>query len=365
MKLALVHDDFIQWGGAERLVSALHEVFPDAPIFTSFYDETVIRQSPLRNADLRVSFMQKLPLKKKIYRWYAPLFPVAFELFDLTEFDVVVSSSTRFAHGVLTKPGTIHIAYCNTPARMFWESPTYFEKKPISFVSSAILTYLRAWDQVASQRADYWIANSAFVATKIRKVYKKDADIIYPCVDTDKFLKKDFVPKEKEYFLVVSRLLSYKRIDLAIRACEMEGKNLVIIGDGPDRSRLEKLAGPHTRVLGWLTDDEVVGYYQNCLALIFPGVEYFGITPLEALAAGKPVIAARNGGCLESLIEGVTGVFFTPGNMEDLVARIHEFQEDRYQKNELLSRAQKFSVGQFQKQFSSYITRIRRKDLSV
>ena len=409
MKIALVHDDLIQRGGAERLFEAMVETFSDVDIYTSI--ATAEYDLRFTDYDLRTSFMQKLPFKEKLYRHYFPLYPLAFESFDLSEYDLVISSTTRFAHGVITRPETLHICYMNTPPRMFWEPKVYFENFPYPFKSflNPFLSYFRLWDYAAAQRVDYFIANAKTPQARIKKYYGRDSKIIYPFVDLERFQNNSEKLRESEkseysenqivgesgnqtsqtlrnsgslgvsdnptlrptefsefseYFLVVSRLTSWKRIDIAIEACNQLKLPLKIIGEGSDRSRLEKLAGPTVELLGRLTDDEVVRYYKNCRALIFPQKEDFGITPLEAQAAGKPVIAYGAGGALETVIEGKTGEFFHPQTADALVKVLKNFGPEKYQKEDRRQQAEKFSKKRFQGELKNIVEEVYEKHLS-
>lgn len=334
--------------------------------------------------------MQHLPFKEKLYRHYFLLYPLAFESFDLTGYDVVLSSSTRFAHGVITRPETLHICYMNTPPRMFWEPQTYFEQNaPLSFLLSPFLSYLRMWDYSAAQRVDYFIANSKTPQARIKKYYGRESHIIYPFVDLVRFQnnsensvnqrvrnsgssdilkhRSTDAPSRSEfsdYFLVVSRLTAWKRIDVAIEACNQLKLPLKIIGEGPDRQRLEKLAGPTVELLGRLTDEEVVSYYKSCRALIFPQKEDFGITPLEAQAAGKPVIAYKAGGALETVIEGKTGEFFYPQTVEALVKTLSHFDAAQYQSGDCYAQARKFSKERFQRELKNFVEKCYEKHLN-
>ena len=300
MKVALVHDYLNQMGGAERVVLALHEIFPDAPIYTSIYDPQ--RVDPVfQKMDIRTSFMQKLPLVTKHHQPYLPFYPFAMESLDLRGYDLVLSSSSAFAKGVITRPETMHICYCHTPMRWCWNYDEYVEREHLGKIARLALpffiTKLRSWDQTSSMRVDHFIANSPVVAERIQKYYRRDAVVIPPPVVAQRFT---FDPETQveDYFLIVSRLVPYKRIDLAIEACNKLQLPLVIIGSGRDLERLKKLAGPTVRFMGRLSDEDVLYYYAHCRALLFPGEEDFGITPLEAQASGRPVIAYGAGGAL-------------------------------------------------------------------
>ena len=393
MKIALVHDDLIQHGGAERLFEAMVETFPEADIYTSMDRNPSGLDDDESTRRVEKSFMQRLPFKEKLYRHYYPLYPLAFESFDFSEYDVVLSSSTRFAHGVITRPETLHICYMNTPPRMFWEPKTYFENFPYPFKSllNPFLSYLRLWDYTAAQRVDHFIANAKTPQARIKKYYGRDSKVIYPFVDLERFDTRMVSNREysnnsntdrmssnrgnlgiradsrknssvfENYFLIVSRLASWKRIDIAIEACNRLKLPLKIIGEGPDFERLKKLAKPTVELLGRLTDEEVVGYYQNCRALIFPQKEDFGITPLEAQAAGKPVIAYRAGGALETVIKGQTGEFFHPQTASALAAVLKKFDPKRYQKEDCRQQAERFGKSRFQTELKSLVEEVYEK----
>ena len=421
MKIALVHDDLIQHGGAERLFEAMMETFPQADVFVSMVSDQWKAQisnslflrkfkSQNHNSKLKTSFMQKLPLKEKFYRHYFLLYPLAFESFDFTNYDVVLSSSTRFAHGVITRPETLHIAYFNTPPRMFWEPFTYFEEsQSLRLLLTPFISWLRVWDWAAAQRPDILIANSKTPQARIKKYYGRDSHIIYPFVDLERFqvepsgphpqrhataehpsLRKSspslYVPANANrsnprnrspfastnvssgaglrvgYFLVVSRLTAWKKIDIAIEACNQLKLPLKIIGEGPDFERLKRLAGPTVELLGRLTDEEVVSYYKNCRALLFPQKEDFGITPLEAQASGKPVVAFRAGGALETVIEGKTGEFFSPQTAGALAKVLKDFDTSRYQDEDCRRQAEKFSKQRFQRELKEFVENAYEKD---
>ena len=402
MNLALVHDDLIQHGGAERLFVVMAEIWPEASVFTSM----VAGKWKMLNDKWKIStsFMQHLPFKKKLYRAYFPLYPLAFESFDFSGFDVVLSSSTRFAHGIITKPETKHICYMNTPGRMFWEPREYFssfrtgqfssppEEKPPRFsrrlgnragvgllgvALSPLLSWFRQWDYSAAQRVDYFIANSRSVKKKIKKYYGRDSEVIYPFVELERF-NKDVTryplrgntesssthtaspTPHNDYFLIVSRLASWKRIDIAIEACNQLKLPLVIVGAGPDRRRLQKLAGPQVIFLGRLLDEDVIQCYQSCRALIFPQREDFGITPLEAMASGKPVLAYKAGGALETVLPGETGEFFYPQMAEALVRALSNFRPEKYNPAMCRNQAARFSKQQFIESMKHFVAKVSR-----
>ncbi|HLQ11007.1 MAG TPA: glycosyltransferase [Ktedonobacteraceae bacterium] len=357
MKVALVHDYLNQMGGAERVVLAFHELFPDAPLYTSMYDPKRV-DAAFRSMDIRTSFMQKLPLVKKHHQPFLPLYPYAMEHLDLRGYDLVLSSSSAFGKGVITRPGTMHICYCHTPMRWCWNYDEYVEREHLGKMARMVLpffiTNLRVWDQTTSMRVDHFIANSPVVADRIQKYYRREAVVIPPPVEASRFLFEPGTPPE-DYFLIVSRLMPYKRIDLAIEACNRLQLPLVIIGGGRDEQRLKRLAGPTIRFMGRLSDEEVLRYYARCRALILPGEEDFGITPLEAQASGRPVIAFGAGGALASVVDGVTGVFFQAQSVDSLAATLATFDESRFDRQAIRNHALEFDKPRFHRRMLQFI----------
>jgi len=357
MKVALVHDYLNQMGGAERVVMALHEIFPDAPSYTSIYDP--LRVDPaFQKMDIRTTFMQKLPLVTKYHQPYLPFYPFAMESIDLSGYDLVLSSSSAFGKGVITKPGTMHICYCHTPMRWCWNYDEYAAREHLGKVARSILPFiitgLRVWDQTSAQRVDHFIANSPVVAERIQKYYRREAVVIPPPVEAQRF-RFDPTTQPEDYFLVLSRLIPYKRIDLAIEACNRLKLPLVIIGGGRDLERLKALAGPTIRFLGRLPDEEVLHYYAHCRAFLFPGDEDFGITPLEAQASGRPVIAYGAGGALASVIDGVTGVFFKEQTVESLAETLAAFDERVFNPDVIRNHALEFDMPRFRRRILQFI----------
>ena len=357
MRVALVHDYLNQMGGAERVVMAFHEIFPNAPIYTSIYDPE--RVDPVfRTMDIRTTFMQKLPLVTKYHQPYLPFYPFAMESLDLRGYDLVLSSSSAFGKGVITRPETLHICYCHTPMRWCWNYDEYVEREQLGKMARAILpiliTGLRTWDQTSSMRVDYFIANSPVVADRIQKYYRREAVVIPPPVEAERF-PFDPAIRAENYFLIVSRLIPYKRIDLAIEACNRLQLPLVIIGSGRDLDRLKTLAGPTIRFTGRLSDEEVIYYYTHCRALLFPGEEDFGITPLEAQAAGRPVIAYGAGGALASVVDGITGAFFQEQTVDSLARVLASFDEGMYNPHVIRNHALEFDKPRFSRRILQFI----------
>jgi glycosyltransferase involved in cell wall biosynthesis len=357
MKVALVHDYLNQMGGAERVVMAFHEIFPDAPVYTSIYDPQ--RVDPVfQKMDIRTSFMQKLPLVTKHHQPYLPLYPFAMENLDLRGYDLVLSSSSAFGKGVITRPETLHICYCHTPMRWCWNYDEYVEREHLGKVARSVLplliTGLRVWDQTSAMRVDHFIANSPVVAERIRKYYRREAAYIPPPVDASRFpFDPAIVPDD--YFLILSRLVPYKRIDLAIQACNQLQLPLVIIGGGRDLDRLKQMAGPTIRFMGRLSDEEVIHYITHCRAFLFPGEEDFGITPLEAQVCGRPVIAYGAGGALASIIDGITGRFFEEQTVESLTAVLATFDEQIFDPTVIHSHALEFDMPLFRRRILQFV----------
>lgn len=341
-KIALVHDYFIQMGGAEKVAAVMHDSFPTAPIYTTVALPHRLPQE-LKSADIRTSVMQRLPGMERRFRQYFMLYPFAVEQFDLSDYDLILSSSSGYAKGVRRRRNAIHVCYCHTPMRWVWRYDDYVARESFGGLKRSVLPAalwgLRKWDLRAAKQPSYYIANSQIVADRIKKFYKRDAVVIPPPIDVDRFHLAEQV---EDYYLILSRLVPYKRIDLAIEACKKLGKRLVIIGDGPDRDRLEKLAGPETEFLGRRSDIEVNLYASRCKALLFTGEEDFGMVPLEVNAAGRPVIAYRGGGALETVVDGVTGVFFDEAKSESLVSAIEDFESRIWNPFLIRQHAEKF-----------------------
>ncbi|MCS6802493.1 MAG: glycosyltransferase [Chloroflexota bacterium] len=357
MRVAIVHDWLNQTGGAENVLDVLHELYPDAPIYTSMYDP-VLMHPKYRQWDIRTSFMQRLPGVTRHHQPYLPLYPLAFESFDLSAYDLVISNSSGFCHGVVTRPEAVHINYCLTPPRYCWMLPQYLERERVGRVARRLLpilvSALRLWDAVASQRVDHFIGISRAIAARIRKFYRRDAEVIYPPVETSRFAPQREVG---EYYLIVSRLIPYKRVDLAIRAFNLLGKPLWIVGDGRDRPALERIAGPTIRFLGRLPAGEVERLFAQCRALIFPGEEDFGITPVEAQAAGRPVVAFGAGGALETVLDGQTGVFFHEPTAESLAEAVERVERLPFDPDQAVRWARTFDTAIFRERLTRSVAR--------
>ncbi|MDP2873692.1 MAG: glycosyltransferase [bacterium] len=356
MRIAIVHDDLVQQGGAERLVEEMAKVWPEADVYTITAASWAKRVFP----ELRTSFVGKIPFSASfLYKALFPWHPLAVESFNLNSYDVVLSSSARFALGVITQPKTKHICYINSPGRMWWEPWRYFSKSWHPNLLAPFLSQLRLWSFIAAQRVDYFIANSENVRSQIGKYFHREAEVIYPFVDLDGFGSLLVPTVEREpYFLVVSRLVRWKRLEVAIEACNKLKRPLVIIGDGPDRNRLQGLAGPTTTFLGRRDRQTVINYLHGCQALLHPQEEDFGIVPLEAMGAGKPIIAYRGGGALETVIEGKTGAFFWPQTGQALEQTLAAFQPGKFSETECRRRAADFSKEKFREKLQSFVSNV-------
>ena len=366
MKVALVHDDLIQFGGAERVLMAMHELWPDAPIYTTSASKKWKQKCKKEGIGLKTSFMQRLPFVEKLNRYYSPflLHILAFESFDFSEYDLVISSSTRFAHGITTKPGTKHICYMNSPGRMFWEPNNYFEKESYGFLKpikalakpflSLPLSHIRQWDFIAAQRVDHFIANSKLPKERIKKYYGRDSKIIYPFVDYERFVS--LKSKDENYFVVLTRLASWKKVEIAIEVCNNLGKQLYVLGGGPDLGRLKKLAAPTVKVLGHVSDKSREKILAGCTAVIVTQKEDFGIVPLEAMATGKPVIAYGAGGVLETVIEGETGLFFKEQTAEALEVVMKGFKTSAFNSEKCKKQAKLFEKSVFLNELKAFVS---------
>lgn len=367
MKVALVYDRVNKWGGAERLLLVLHELFPDAPLYTSVYHK---EKAPWAQVfDVRTSYLQRFPLASSSHEFYPLLMPLAFESFSFDEYDLVISVTSEAAKGIITKPKTLHVCYCLTPTRYLWSGyEDYFRSRTFRVLSSPIISYLRAWDKIAAQRPDAYVAISKEVQKRIKKYYGRESMVVYPPVtlasryqrlasSSEKDITKRYALNASGYFLVVSRLVPYKRIDIAVQAFNKLRLPLKIVGVGSQEQSLKRIAGPTIEFLGNLTDSELLSYYKGCRALIFPGYEDFGLTTVEAQGFGKPVIAFKGGGAQETIIEGKTGIFFYPQTKEALIKVLKDFDTRDYKREDCSENAEKFSEKRFKKEFLSVILR--------
>ncbi|MFZ5982456.1 MAG: glycosyltransferase [Patescibacteria group bacterium] len=358
MKIALVHDYLVQYGGAERVLECFSEVFPDAPIHTLIHNPEAVHHI-FDGKDIRTSWLQNWPLAKTKHRIFPALMSVAVESFDLSDYDVVLSDSSSFAKGVITGPETLHICYMHTPMRYAWDdcqkyTRDFYWAPFIKKLVPLFMNYLRLWDRLAVERVDEIIANSNFVRRRIRKYYHRESQVIYPPVDLGNF---EVSETQEDYFLMVGRLMAYKRFDIAIEAFNRLGKKLKIIGRGPEEKKLEDLAGPNIEFLGRVSDEELGKYYSKCQAFIFPQEEDFGIVAVEAFASGRPVIAYRGGDIPEHLREGENGVMFDSQTVDDIVEAVKKFQGMSFDGPAIRRTAEKFDREIFKAKIKEFVER--------
>lgn len=372
MKVALVYDRVNKWGGAERVLLALHRIFPDAPLYTSVYNKKTA--SWAKSFLIITSFLQHIKTARNTHEAFPYLMPQSFEAFTFDQYDVVISVTSEAAKGVLTKPDTIHICYCLTPTRYLWSGyPEYFKNPLFRFLTRPVVSYLHTWDKIAAHRPDHFIAISEEVRKRIKTYYQKESSVVYPPVtlgDRKPMVKSwHDEPFDKGYFLVISRLVPYKKIRLAIEACNTLKLPLKIIGTGNEEELLRSIAGDTIEFLGNLTDESIMRYYRGGNALLFPGLEDFGLTIVEAQKFGCPVIAFRGGGALETIIEGKTGLFFYPHTKQALIKTLKTFIientglsrkefEKKYSKR-CKENAARFSEAVFEKEIRTYVEKMQ------
>ncbi len=355
MKVALVHDYLFEQGGAENVFAVMAEMFPDAPIYTAIYNPDTV--APVfRARDVRTSFLQRITTDKRKAKALLPLYPMAFERMKLRGYDLVLSSSSSFAKGIDAGDAR-HVCYCYSPPHFLWQTDRYIEqvRQPVQRAAIHLATgLLRARDRRDADNVDLFIAISRLVQERIRRIYHRDAAVIYPPIDIGEFHVAGPAQVE-DYLLVVSRLLPNKRVDIVIDACNVLGLPLVVVGDGPDRARLVAMAGPTVTMRGRLPRPEVVDLLSRCRAFVFPGEEDFGLTPLEAMASGRPVVAYRAGGALETVVEGVTGTFFDRQTVESVVDALRAFDATRFAPGQLRAHAAAFDQTSFKEQLSEML----------
>jgi glycosyltransferase involved in cell wall biosynthesis len=355
-KIAIIHDWLTGMRGGEKCLEILCELFPQATLFTLIHTKGSVSQT-IERMDIRTSFLQRFPFVRTKYRHYLPLFPTAIEEFNVKGFDLIISSNHCVAKGVIPSAGALHICYCYTPMRYVWDMyEQYFGPGRVGKMSRRIIpfvaNYLRLWDVASANRVDEFIAISENVRERIKRHYNRDAAVIYPPVDTSFFRLS---ASSGNYFLMVTAMVPYKRVDMAVEAFNKLGEKLLIIGGGPDEKKLKAHAKRNIEFLGWQSQEALAEYYANCRALIFPGEEDFGIVPLEAMACGKPVIAYGKGGALETVVGSVTGVFFGEQTVESLVNAVKDFDESKFVQGAIREHALKFDKEIFRQRMKKYI----------
>lgn len=359
MKVALIHDFLNQLGGAERVLTTLHQIYPDAPVYTLLYEPERTRNF-FSSWDIRPSYLQKWPhFIRKRQKYLLPFLPTAIESFDLTKYDLVISSSNSFAKGVITGPSTTHICYCHSPMRYTWD--WYFEylkENRLGRLSGSIvkiiLSKMRMWDSTSAKRVDFWIANSENVKNRIKKYYHKESKVIYPPINLDNYQISD---SPSDYFLIVSRLSAYKRVELAVRAFNKLGLHLVVVGAGEQYNMLKKIAKSNVEIVGFKPDKVVQEYMSNCRAFIHPQEEDFGMTQTEVLASGRPVIAYKKGGSLEVIKEGENGVFFDQPTVDSLIEAVKKFEdiEPKLDPQKIRQSVERFDIKNFKEEIEKFI----------
>ncbi len=364
MKLALAHDWLNQMGGAENVLEELVAMFPGAPVFTTIYGPAQM-PAAYRQWDIRVSWLNRAPAVQRRHQPYLPLYPAAVRSLNMTGFDVILSNKSGFIHGLKHSARQLHICYCLAPTRYVWNYGEYARREGfgrwLGTLIGPVINRLRQWDYraaqptppVGGQGVDHFIAISKDIQQRIKTYYNRESVIIYPPVNTDRFQ-----PVENpagDYYLVVSRLIPYKRIDLAVQAFSRLNKRLIVVGDGRDREQLEALAGPSVQFKGRLPWNEVVALMANCRAFLFPGFEDFGIAPVEAQAAGRPVIALAKGGALDTVLDGETGLFFREQSVEALIDTITQFERLSFDSAAARANAERFSAGRFRRELGQFV----------
>ncbi len=355
MRVAIVHDALTQYGGAERVLEQIKAVFPQAPVMVAIHDPSRMPPS-YRSWDIRTSWLNRIPFAKRRHRLLLPLYPQAIESFDFEGYDLVISSSYAFTQGVLTKPGTYHVNYCHSPGRFLWDYHRYAERERLSPVARMLLSpqlaSMRQWDRIAADRPDAWIATSGPVQDRIGKYYGKSSVVIPPPVDVGRFEVGD---GRGNYYLMLMRLVGWKRPDIVVEACTRLGVELVVAGDGRELEQLRRIAGPTVRFVGRVDDAQMRPLYRDCKAFILPAEEDFGITPLEAMASGRPVIALARGGVVDTLKPFVTGVFFGQQTTESLMDVLVDFNQHNFDPQLIRRHAEAYDVTVFRRRLRSFI----------
>jgi len=358
LKVAIVHYWLVNWRGGEKVLEVLLEMFPQADVYTHVYCPEVIAASPLKGRQIRTTFIQSLPFAKKLYQKYLPLMPIALEQLDLSSYDLVLSSESGPSKGVVVPPEVAHVCYCHTPMRYVWDM--YHEYLSHSgwatrWMMRPFIHYLRQWDRLSADRVDHFVANSDFVAKRIAKFYRREAAVVHPPIDFAEFQLSE---ADGGYYLVLGALVRYKKADLAVRAFNQLDLPLVVIGEGELYEEIRRLAGPKIKVLGRQSRASILEHYRGCRALVFPGVEDFGIVPLEAMATGKPVIAYGKGGALETVIDGVTGIHFREQTEAELIAAVQQLETGAvsFSPERIRAHAANFDVSRFRDRLMAFLS---------
>lgn len=358
-RVAIVHDWLPLYGGAERVLEQMIHVFPDADIFTMIDSIPKEKRGFLQGRHVNTSVIQNLPWGRSRYRWYLPLMPFAVEQFDMSVYDIIISSSYAVAKGVLTGPNQLHICYCHSPIRYGWDLQheylleAGFNKGLSSWLMRLALHYIRLWDTRTANGVDHFLANSRYIARRIRKAYRRTASVIHPPVTTENFSVET---KKDDYYLTASRFVPYKKISLVVEAfAQMPGRRLRVIGDGPDWKKIAAKATSNVELLGCATNEELRDQMQRARAFVFAAQEDFGVLPVEAQACGTPVIAYGKGGATETVIDGTTGILFEWQTVESLCEAVQEFERRSFDPLRLRANAERFSVERFRSEFGDFV----------
>lgn len=367
LKVAIIHYWFVSQRGGEKVVEELCDIFPNADVFTLILDSGCISRQ-LSSHKINTSFINRIPFSKIWYKYFLPLMPLALEQFDLRDYDLVISSESGPAKGVLTRFDTLHVCYCHTPMRYVWDMyQDYISNLGAikKFFMAPLIHYIRIWDRISADRVDHFVANSENVARRIAKHYRREADVVYPPVATDDFFVS---AQHDDFYLMVGQLVGYKRADLAVKAFTRSGRRLVVIGEGDEMHKLRSIAGRNVDFLGRQPFEVLRDHYSRCKALVFPGEEDFGIVPVEAMASGRPVIAYGKGGVLETVVDGKTGIFFHEQTESALMEAVVRFEGmlSHFRPEEIRAHAINFGQTRFRSEISKVIqTQLQKHGLSI
>lgn len=360
MKVAAAHDWLVGYAGGEKVLEQMLNAFPEADVFTLVDFLSKEQRFVVKDKYVSTSFLQKMPFAKTKYRNYLPLMPLAIEQFDLSEYELVLTSSAAISKGVITGPDQLHICYCHSPIRYAWDlqfqymNESGLDRGIRSLITRFFLHKIRLWDYRTANGVDEFIANSRFIARRIEKVYRRNSTVIHPPVDTNFYVLES---EKDNYYLTASRMVPYKKMELIVEAfSHMPDKKLVVIGDGPCMDRIKAVAGRNIEILGYQKNGELLSYMKKAKAFVFAALEDFGLLPVEAQACGTPVIAYGKGGVLDSVLEGETGVFYKAQNISDLIKAVNEFEQREFDPFIVRQNAEKFSVDKFQDKYSKFVT---------
>ena len=356
-KTSIVHEWLVSYAGSERCVESFNNIWKDADVYSlvDFLDDEQ-REIILKGKKANTSFIQKFPFARKKHRYYLPLFPKAIESFDLSKYDLIISSSHAVSKGVRTRKGQLHICYCHSPMRYAWDQSEHYLTGIKGSIAKAFMNYLRNWDLKSADNVNYFIANSHHIAEKIKRIYRRDSTVIYPPVDVDKF---DVSEKKDDYYLIASRFVPYKKVDIVVEAFnQMSDKKLVVIGSGPEKEKIKNIAGSNIEFLPYQQTKKMKEYMMKAKAFVFAAEEDFGIVVVEAMACGTPVIALNRGGTAESVLNGKTGTLFNEQNPESIIDAIKKFESqiDDFDFQFIRSHAEKFNRANFESNIKAFVS---------